>query len=93
MLLFLFLFLSTEVTDTVYKYNGVSFEHFQDIPGAGTNEIETVAIGDDTFLVVANSNNSVSQGISTIYIYNQDTGQFDQHQDISVGGKIKMNFR
>ncbi|XP_072030159.1 uncharacterized protein [Amphiura filiformis] len=80
------------VANTIYFYNGTAFEYFQDIAGAGTYDIKTVAIGDDVFLAVANGDNDVSGGNSTIFKYNNVTEQFDLAQTISIGDATGVEF-
>ena len=73
----------------IYVYNSAleQFEVSQSIVTGSANAISTIAMGDDVFLAVANAQNSLTGGNSTVYIYDHVEEEFDELQSITIGGK------
>ena len=62
------------------------FEKFQDIPTKGAAAVKSFSIGDDLFLVFANSNGDKANRKAKSVVYKMENGRFFQIQTLSTHG-------
>ena len=73
------------INSKIYKWNGSSFDEFQNIATNGAFDFEHFIIGSDHYLAVANYNNNSTHNINS-KIYKWNGSSFDEFQSIATNG-------
>lgn len=83
------------INSRIYKWNTntESFSLYQALPTNGAREWEYFEVGENHFLMVANSFNDISFNIpSTIYIWNANQQQFTINQTLATIGAFDLHY-